>query len=79
MILLYLLINLLTMNNYSFTIPDSKERFNSEIKKLVLSYQEPFEEIPTKDGLVFSIEFSTDSQRIKFKQDLYAKFPYLYQ
>ncbi|WP_197056111.1 hypothetical protein [Flavobacterium gilvum] len=61
-----------------FTIPDSKEKYNSEIKRLVISYQCYFEETPTKDGLVFSIEFPTISLRIKFKEELALKFPFLY-
>ena len=66
------------MDNFTFTIPESKEKYNSEIQKLVISFGCLFEEIPTKDGLVFSIEFPTISLKVKFKQELALKFPSLY-
>lgn len=66
------------MDIFTFTLPESKEKYNSEIKKLVISYKCLYKEFPTKDGLVFSIEFPTDSLRIQFKEDLALKFPFLY-
>jgi hypothetical protein len=66
------------MDIYIFTIPNSKEAYNSIIRKFISSYRCTSKEKETNDGLVFYLEFTTESLCDKFKTELASKFPNIY-
>lgn len=58
------------------TIPDSKKEYNSQFKKLLNECMCNYEQIETKDGVVYTIEFKSTSIRDKFLDDLSLKYPF---
>lgn len=66
------------MLDHSFTVPDRNSVFFNQIKNLVLSNSEDFTEIETKDGLVFSVEFSSETKKQNFIEELKTRFPFNY-
>lgn len=66
------------ISHYSFTVPIDKENFNPAIKKFVSSQNDHFDYTETKDGFAYSLEFATDNDLIKFKEELERRFPKLY-
>lgn len=67
------------MLEHSFTVPDKSSVFFNQIKYLVSSNCQSFTEDTTKDRLVFSIEFSSESKRKNFIEELNSRFPFINQ
>jgi len=65
-------------SHYSFTVQIDKEDYNPAIKKFVTSQKDNFDYFETKDGFTYSLEFSTDNEQVKFKEELENKFSKLY-
>ncbi len=63
---------------FSLTVPDSKELLNPNIKRFVIQQQKSFEIIPTKDGTIYQIEFTSELQKKSFEIQLNEKFPFLF-
>jgi len=63
---------------FSFTVPNSKEQINPNIKRFVIQQSKPFEIIPTKDGTVYQLEFNSEIAQKRFQLELDEKFPNLY-
>lgn len=65
-------------SHFSFTVPDSKEHLNTQIKRFALSQQKHLEITPTKDGTVYMLEFDSEFQKKSFEIELSERFPFLF-
>lgn len=65
-------------SHFQFTVPDSKEHLNSQIKRLTLQQERQPKITITKDGTVYLLEFDSNFQKESFEAELNEKFPTLF-
>ena len=67
------------METFQFLVPKSKEAFLPQIEQFVHSASAKYRKSPsTKDGTSFTLEFSVEGAKDRFKDELGRRFPGLY-